>query len=135
MILLQTRSEGTVFALLTFILLTAIARSAGVKNQALVGESGKRNLRLVSAPPLDFKRRDVVYQNAIAVNKVRRPVMIISLGKPHQWPSRHTRIGTTNHCHGSKDFVLMCSVPKLMNPEIIWAARNDHPRRSDVILH
>jgi hypothetical protein len=44
-----------------------------------------------------------VYQNRREIMKVRIPVMIMS------------------HCQGSKPEVLMCSVPKLMKLEMIWA--------------
>lgn len=37
--------------------------------------------------------------------------------------SRDDQIGhSSDHCHGLKLGVLMCKDPKLMNPDIIWAA-------------
>ena len=59
---------------------TAFARSSSVKNQALVGESGNRKLRIHE---LTKESRDVegAHKNVIAVMRVSVPVMIISLEK------------------------------------------------------
>ena len=61
---------------------TAIDRSTGVRNQALVGESGKRNLYGIIGPMLSFTRYTLhlkAHQNAVAMSKVRNPVIIINL--------------------------------------------------------
>lgn len=83
--------------------LTAIARSSGVKNQAFVGESGKKNLSGYKRLATDTKSIAAIHQYAKETTKVREPVIIIS------------------HCHGAKPPVWIWSVPKLIKPEIIWA--------------
>ena len=72
--------KGTYKAANTFIRSTAIALSAGVRNQAFVGESGNRSLEK------DVNRDagqnvEIHYQNASEVKRVRVPVIIISLNK------------------------------------------------------
>jgi hypothetical protein len=59
---------------------TAVARSAGVRNHAVVGESGKRNLmNMMKNEKLHPAMLKMAYQNAIAVRSVKIPVIIMSL--------------------------------------------------------
>jgi hypothetical protein len=89
----------------SLILSTALMRSSGVKNHAVVGESGKRNLRsydITYQQRLRTQNRRC-YQKAVAVMSVMVPVIIIS------------------HCHGWNRPVWIWSDPYEMNARTIWA--------------
>lgn len=64
---------------ITLMRLIAIARSSGVRNQALVGESGKKILQNSRVGQGQISRDVCTYANATAVNRVRIPVIITSL--------------------------------------------------------
>jgi hypothetical protein len=57
---------------------TAIARSTGVRNHAVVGVSGKRNLTKMMKE-YNVHYQNMTYQNAKEVINVKIPVIIISL--------------------------------------------------------
>ena len=97
----------------------AIARSWGVRNQAFVGESGKKNLR-------EWK---VNSGQCHPTTWVHTHMPKQSLMLKCRWWSRACKsrwmwsAGSrfSYHCQGSKDFVLMCKDPKLRKPDMIWA--------------
>jgi hypothetical protein len=83
--------QGIIY--LTLMRLTAIARSVGVRNHAVVGESGKKKK----------------YTTAVA--RVIIPVMIMSLFSASDIENYENESLRSDHCQGSILSVLICRVP------------------------
>lgn len=106
----------------TFILSIAILRSSGVKNQALVGESGKKNLSrvLLWSAVLTIQRK--VIPKANSESQCHKTC---DNHKPFQWSIKDRSSGpaalASHHCQGRRALCLIWRTEKLRNPDIIWA--------------